>query len=412
MVSAPDGPGPREAPEALLATPAFMLLFSVELKGEFAGFRLPTPGINQLPPEQAETYLSQFNDFEKRLLGGPFQAARRIIRWPLGRIDLSGRAEGWPPHADVHLLVHKSGAALWEVWLPAPEQGFDAARWVSWLDPQAEDGPIDQLWRRLAPINQTLTGDATWSGTYFAVTLLALSRYPIETVVRHHGPDLVRLLFLNDAAWAFKDGLVHEELGRDYCVRKGGMTLFSRRSGLDLQALESPASEDDVAGLPPHTSLPFIITLELLLLERAILQHLYEKLSRGMPRSIDELLVLKQKILDALEEYYGAITTATRFSDAVTLDGERLLGIVDLYDAVMGRLEAVTFEITTRYQKQMMNLQFWLTIVFGAAGIGFMALAIATWYYKTELVAVIAWTIGATLASGVTLVAMLRGKLN
>lgn len=292
-----------------------------------------------------------------------------------------------------------------------PEQGFDAARWVSWLDPETDGGLIEQVWRLLAPINQALTGEAAWSGTYFPVSLLRLPRSPLETIVARHGADLVRLLFVNHAPWAFKDDVVREELGRDYCVRKGGMTLFARRSGLDLQALESLAGENDVAGLPPHTALPFVITLELLLLERAVLQQLYEQLSRRVPRTVDELLVLKQQMLDALEEYYGAITTATRFSDAVTVDGERLLGIVDLYDAVMGRLESVSFEITTRYQQRTAMLQFWLTIVFGATGIGFLAEAIATWYYRTGLLAVIAWTIGATLVSGTALVAMLRGKV-
>jgi hypothetical protein len=388
-----------------------MLLFSVELKGEFTGFSLPASGLAPLPPAEGDAYVSQFAEFEKRLLGEPFQEARRITRWPLGRIELRDLPDGSPPYADVYLLAHKSGVALWEIWLSPPEQGFDAARWVSWLDPETDGGLIEQVWRLLAPINQALTGEAAWSGSYFPVTLLRLPRSPLETIVERHGADLVRLLFVNHAPWAFKDDVVREELGRDYCVRKGGMTLFARRSGLDLQALESLAGENDVAGLPPHTALPFVITLELLLLERAVLQQLYEQLSRRVPRTVDELLVLKQQMLDALEEYYGAITTATRFSDAVTVDGERLLGIVDLYDAVMGRLESVSFEITTRYQQRTAMLQFWLTIVFGATGIGFLAEAIATWYYRTGLLAVIAWTIGATLVSGTALVAMLRGKV-
>jgi hypothetical protein len=406
-----DAAGDASADDALRASAAFMLLFSVELTSEFAGFGLPGPGLVPLPAEQVERYVGQFTNLERRLLGEPFQAARRIARWPLGRIVLAGHGDHSPPHADVYLLAHKSGLALWEVWLPATEQSFDASRWAAWLDPEADDGLIQQLWRVLTPINQALTGEASWSGTYFPVTLLALPRHPLETIVQRHGSDLVRLLFLNQAAWAFKDDLVREELARDYCVRKGGMTLFARRSGLDLQAQESPAGEDDVAGLPPHTALPFVITLELLLLERAVLQQLYEQLSRGMARSVDELLVLKQEMLDALEEYYGAITTATRFSDAVTADGERLLGIVDLYDAVMGRLESVSFEITTRYQQRMMTLQFWLTIVFGATEIGFIAAGIATWYYHTELLAVLAWTVGAALLSGAGLTAVLRGKL-
>lgn len=147
------------------------------------------------------------------------------------------------------------------------------------------------------------------------------------------------------------------------------------------------------------------------MLERAILQQLYEQLSQRTSRSVNQLLMLKQNMLDALEEYYGAIMTATRFSDAVTVDGERLLGIVDLYDAVMSRLETVSFEITTRYQQRMTILQFWLTIVFGATEIGFIASGIASWYYHTELGAVLAWTFGATLVSGLGLAALLRGKI-
>lgn len=130
-----------------------------------------------------------------------------------------------------------------------------------------------------------------------------------------------------------------------------------------------------------------------------------------MPRSVEELLTLKQKVLDELEEYYGAITTATRFSDEVTADGERLLGLGNLYDAVIDRLEAVSFEITMRYQKRTTLLQFWLTIVFGATEIGFIASSIATWYYHSELWAVLAWTIGVSLVTGFGLVAVLRGKM-
>lgn len=395
-----------------VVTPAFLLLFAVELKGEFTGFGAKYTDIAPLPAEKARDYVGQFADFEKRLLGGAFQAARRIIRWPLGRIALAREFDAAPSYADVFLLAHKSGVALWEIWLPAAEQRFDATRWIAWLDPEIDEGVIAQMWRVLAPINEAMTGKATWSGTYFPISLLRVPEHSLDTVVDRCGPDLVRLLFLNHAHWAFKRELVREELERDYCAREGGMTLLARRSGLDLHTSESLAEEQEFADLPPRTALPFVITLELLLLERAVLQQLYERLSRGMPSSVDALFVLKQEMLDALEEYYGAITTATRFSDAVTVDGERLLGIVDLYDAVMNRLEAVSFEITTRYQKRMTILQFWLTIVFGATEIGFMALGIATWYYRTGLLAVIAWTIGATLVSAVGLVALLRGKLS
>jgi hypothetical protein len=398
--------------DALEATPAFMLLFSVELKADFKGFTTPHPGVAPMPPEHERDYVEHFDDFEKRLLGETFQAARRIIRWPLGRIAFSSASDTSPSQADVFLLVHKSGVALWEIWLTASEQPFDVRRWISWLDPETDDGIIARLWHVLTPINQALTGKPTWTGAYFPVTVLRLPKHPLENILDQHGPDIIRLLFLNQADWTLKRELVREELERDYCAREGGMTLFGRRSGLDLQASESlSARVKDGNSLPPKTSLPIIITLELLQLERAVLKQLYERLSQGMPNSVDELLLLKRQMLDALEEYYGVITTATRFSDAVTVDGERLLGIADLYDAVMNRLEAVSFEITTRYQKRMTTLQFWLTIVFGATEIGFIASSIATWYYHTELSAVLAWTVGAALVSGSCLVALLRGQL-
>ena len=78
---------------------------------------------------------------------------------------------------------------------------------------------------------------------------------------------------------------------------------------------------------------------------------------------------------------------------------------------VMNRLEAVSFEITTRYQQRMTVLQFWLTIVFGATEIGTIASGIATWHYRTDLDMVLVWTIGAALVSGLALVALLWGKL-
>jgi hypothetical protein len=142
-----------------------------------------------------------------------------------------------------------------------------------------------------------------------------------------------------------------------------------------------------------------------------VLVHLYQQLSRRMPGSVDELLALKQDVLDALEEYYGTITKATRFSDAVTIEGERLFGLGDLYEGVIDRLDTVSFAITTRYQKRMTLLQFWLTIVFGATEIGFIASGIATWYYRSDLLAVLGWTVGTSLVSGLVLILLLRGKI-
>jgi hypothetical protein len=401
----------RDTPAAdPTVAPAFMLLFPVHLAKPFTAFSQHT-GITLIPSEQEQAYRSQFSDFEERLLGETFLEARRIKRWPLGRIALSGNPEEAPSYADVHLLAHKSGVALWEIWLPAPDQSFDATRWIAWLDSDADQGLVAELWRILSPVNQEIAGEPSWTGLYFPITLLGIPQQPLDGIVQRHGSDLVRLLFLDRSQWPLKAEVVRQELRRDYCAREGGMTLLARRSGLDLHGVERLAEDATPAGLPPRTALPFIITVELLLFERTVLQQLYGRLSRGMPKSVDALLVLKQEMLDALEEYYGAITTATRFSDDVTAAGERLLGITDLYDAVIDRFDAVSFEITTRYQKHMTVLQFWLTIVFGATEIGFIASSIATWHYHTELGAVLGWTIGAALVSGLGLAFLLRGRV-
>jgi hypothetical protein len=392
--------------------PAFALLFSIRLKSAFKGFGKIYPGVTPLPPGESQAYTTGLAEFERRLLGKAFLETRRIVRWPLGRIALEGLAENAPAHADVYLLSHKSGVALWEVWMPAPAQSFDASRWINWLDAEVEDGLVARLWRVLGAVNHELTGKPSWTGLYFPLTLLRVPQQSLTTFIGQHGPDIVRLLFLDRSHRALKPDVVSEELTRDYCARQGGTTLLARRSGIDLRDAEEEHSEEATpAGLPPKSALPFLITLELLLLEHAVLQHLYDRLSRHMPKSVEELITLKQEVIDGLEEYYGAITNATRFSDAVTADGERLLGVGDIYDAVMERLEAVSFAITTRSQRHMTLLQFWLTIVFGASEIGFIAASISTWYYRTGLLAVLVWTIGAALVSGLGLALLLKGKV-
>jgi len=394
-----------------MVEPSFMLLFSVRLAARFEGFDGLPSGVSSSPPDQAGAYTSQFAEFETRLLGGTFVHARRLERWPLGRIAFDDLGDGAPPYADLYLLTHKSGMALWEVWLPAPSQSFDATRWVEWLNPEAPDGLVARLWRVLGVVNRTIAGESTWAGLYFPLTLLRSPQQPLEMVVEQHGEALVKLLFLDRSSRSLKSGLVADELGRDYCTREGGLTLLGRRSGLDVHGAEDLAEGLAPPGAPPKSAVPFIITIELLLLERAVLEYLYERLSRNTPESVDDLLRLKQEILDALEEYYGAITNATRFSAAVTADGEQLLGLSDLYDAVMGRLETVSFSITTRYQRRMALSEFWLTVVFGATEIGFIASNIAAWHYSTELVAVLAWTVGAAVASALALVLALRRRV-
>lgn len=392
--------------------PSFTLLFSVRLKGAFNGFEKPHPGVTPLLFEDSQSYTSELTEFEQKLLGKAFLETRRITRWPLGRIALNRLVTDAPAHADVYLLTHKSGVALWEVWLPELPQPFDAARWIAWLDPDAKEGLIADLWKTLSNINHEITGKTVWSGLYLPLTMLRVPHNTLDSIIDLHGADIVRLLFLDHSHRALKSSIVVEELARDYCAQQGGMTLLARRSGIDIRDSEDEVTKVAPSGSrPPKSALPFLITLELLLLEHAVLQHLYDRLSRHMPKSVEELITLKQEVIDGLEEYYGAITNASRFSDAVTADGERLLGVEDIYDAVIERLEAVSFAITTRSQRNVTLLQLWLTIIFGASEIGFIAASISTWYYSTGLFPVLAWTIGSALVSGFGLLLLLKEKV-
>jgi len=82
-----------------------------------------------------------------------------------------------------------------------------------------------------------------------------------------------------------------------------------------------------------------------------------------------------------------------------------------LGDAVSDRLEMLSFNLTTAYQQRMTALQFWLTVVFGATEIGFIAAGIATWYDASGLGTVLAWTVGAAAMSAGILVALLRRRI-
>lgn len=247
--------------------------------------------------------------------------------------------------------------------------------------------------------------------SHFPLSILRASDTPLTPIVEEYAEDIVRLLFLDHSQRRLKPALIAEEIARDYCGREGGLTLLSRRSGLDLHGSEDIPDEQETPTLPPKSALPFLLTVEQLCIERSVLIRLHGQLSRTAPAFVEDLIELKQQALDGLEEYCGAITSVNRLADAIAADGERLLGITDLYEAVMERLDAVSFAITTRYQKRMTLLQFWLTVVFGATEIGFLASGIATWHYHTELAAVLAWTLGTAAASGLLIIALLQGKL-
>ena len=85
--------------------------------------------------------------------------------------------------------------------------------------------------------------------------------------------------------------------------------------------------------------------------------------------------------------------------------------LTDLQDWIVDRLEALTFEVITRSQQSVSRLGFWLTTSFGAIETGFVAASIATWYYASNLWAVLGWTIGVTLATALVISSLLRWRL-
>lgn len=400
------------AQDTITVEPIFVLLFSIQLTGAFNGFSSLVHGITPLTAEHLEAYGTKLSELERHVFGEDFAAAGRIKRWPLGRISIphEGRDAAFPSYADVYLVTHATGTAIWEAWFPGPRQPLDALQWIEWLDSDAEDGLPALLWRALASINGAISENVAHRG-FFPLSIIRTQHVPLNTVIDKHGGDIVRLLLRSRSRQPLRHEVVRRELAQNYCVQEGGLTLISRRSGLDLHGQEGVEDEDHTV-LPLGSALPFLIIIESLLIERTVLQQLYERLSQAMPRSVEELLTLKQQIIDGLEEYYGAITDVNRISDEVATAAEPLLGIENLYQALMTRLDAVSFAITTRYQKRMTVLQFWLTLVFGATEIGFIASGIATWHYKTELSMVLAWTIGTAIVAAIIIASLLRGKLD
>lgn len=410
-------PGPMldvdsKAHDGVIVEPTFVLLFSVQMTGAFSGFCSSAQNVTPLGSEHLQAYDARLSELERHVFGEDFAAAGRTKRWPLGRIAIphEGRDAGFPSQADVYLVTHTTGTAIWEAWLHGPSQPLDALRWIAWLDPDAEDGLPALLWHELASINGTISGNAAYRGL-FPLTVIRSQQAPLEAIIEKHGEDIVRLLLRSRSKQRLRPEIVRRELAQNYCVQQGGLMLISRRSGLDLHGKEDIENTNGHL-LSPSSALPFLIVIESLLIERTVLQQLYQQLSQSMPRSVEELLTLKQNILDGLEEYYGAITDANRIGDEVTAAAEPLLGIENLYQAVMTRLDAVSFEITTLYQKRTTVLQSWLTLVFGVTGIGSIASGIATWHYKTELSMVLAWTVGTSILAAIVIALLLRGKLD
>lgn len=130
--------------------PAFVLLFAVT--PDAAARRADPPaGPVPIPDEVSEAHRSRLEALQQRLLGEPYLKARRLQRISVGRLNLPVVQEGDPAHADIHLVLHKSGAAVWEVWLSAAPQPMAVARWIGWLDMQDGASLAHRIRARLSP---------------------------------------------------------------------------------------------------------------------------------------------------------------------------------------------------------------------------------------------------------------------
>ncbi len=274
---------------------------------------------------------------------------------------------------------------------------------------ETADSLARRIWDRLAP-----PGAAPANAPEMMLPLAVL-RYReggLDQLIERHAHDLVKLLHRDTLPERFKARFVQNELEGDFCRREQGLSLLARNSALDVHAQPGPSLDADDADLPlPRSTLPLLVTLELLCLERAVLRSFLDRFTRGVVGTMEDLVQLRRDIFDGLEEYYGTLAKTHGYTAEATARGEALFGIDDLFESVVDRLEALTFEITTRSQQSVSRLGFWLTTSFGAIETGFVAASIATWYYSSNLGAVLGWTIGVTLVTALVISTLLRWRL-
>jgi len=399
----------------------FVLFFPARVPQAFAGFTGHVDGVDALPADHVQARTEQLHDVEVALLGTEYLKSRRITRWPLGRAVLpmheapAQEAGTGPHHADLFLVTHTAGVGVWEAWISLPDEPLDARRFVSWLRSGQGAGPAAVLRERIASATRQFLSDLG-TDEAFAFTILRRpgDEPPFDALVAEHADDLIRLLYLDQSDLAFKRRTIEEELDRDFCLRENGISLLSARAALDLRIGEGLVT-DPVSGtvLAPRSALPLLISVELLLIERAVLRLFHRRLvGTGVPESLSRLVELKAEVLDGLAEYRGTVAESNRFSYEVTAYGEQVLGLDVLYRTLVERLDALTFEITTGYQQSTNVLQFSLTVVLGSFQASSVAAVIAAVHYVHEPLLVLAWAGGVGLAAASAIAAILRRRLH
>ena len=242
---------------------------------------------------------------------------------------------------------------------------------------------------------------------YVPMAVLRFRDGTLGEIVERHGRDLVTLLHRDASGGRFKASFVSAELAADLCRGEDGLWLLARNGAIDVNAHSNDTEESQL----PRDTLPLLLTLEVLCLDRAVLRSFLDLFAQRAYGTVDDLIQLRRKIFDDLEEYYGTLAKTHSYTADSIARGETLFGIDDLFEAVVDRLEALTFEITTRNQQSVNRLGLWLTTSFGAIETGFVAASIATWYYASNLFAVLGWTVGVTFATALAIASFLRWKM-
>ena len=235
----------------------------------------------------------------------------------------------------------------------------------------------------------------------------------MDAVIAERAEELVRVPSLDRSKLALKRRVIDEELARDVSQREEGISSPSARGALDLRVDEGLGVDPLRATvLAPRSALPLLVSIELLLLERAVLHMLHRQLEGdAVPGSPSRLVELKADVLDGLAESRGTLAESNRFSAAVTSSGETVLGLDVLYATLTERLHALTFEITTKYQQKTNTLQFALTVVLGSFQAASVAAVIASVASRQGPLLVRAWAAGVGLAAAAAITALLRRHL-
>lgn len=397
----PPNPAPA-APSPATVAPVFVLLFAMTPDAA-AERATPFDGLQPISGDASQSQRSRMELLQRHLFGESYSQASRLKRTAVGRLSLPGHA-GELTHADIHHVIHNCGAAVWEVSLFGPPQPVDVARWIGWLDLESRDSPARIIWDKLTADRQ---GKASIPELYVPMAVLRFRDGTLGEIVERHGRELVTLLHRNASGARFKSGFVRSELAADLCRDEDGLWLLARNGAIDVNAHSNDAEESQL----PRDTLPLLLTLEVLCLDRSVLRSFLDLFAQRAYGTVDDLIQLRRKIFDDLEEYYGTLAKTHSYTADAIARGETLFGIDDLFEAVVDRLEALTFEITTRNQQSVNRLGLWLTTSFGAIETGFVAASIGTWYYTTNLYAVLGWTVGVTFATAFAIATFLRWKM-